>query len=96
MNDFEAPQLSDTTAPRIFNTITSKQVSYDMDFVQYLMGVEADRRATQGEPRLSAQEAAEFLSAIVSLVIIQGNPEAGIKYRLPVQHKSNTKQQLNG
>lgn len=98
MNDFEAPKLRDTAPPRIFNTVTSRQVQYNMDFVEYLMNQEAERRAKAGLPNMTMDQASDFRRELIAKVIIQGNPEAAIQLRSDgVQAAPATqRQQLNG
>lgn len=95
MNDFEAPKLCDTDPPRVFNTVTSSKVQYNMDFVEYLMTQEADRRSKARLPELTFDELGDFRRQLVALVIIQGNAEAAIALR-PSYLQHIPRQQLNG
>lgn len=92
MNDFEAPQLDDTAPPRMFRTITTRAVAYNMDFVSYLIDQEQNRRSANGQQSMTHAEAAEFQRQLVNKLIIRGDAEAAIALR-PVPH---VQQQLNG
>lgn len=78
MNDFEAPQLNDYEPPRVFNTVTSRQVQYNMDFVEYLMMQDAERRSKANLPKLTNGETADFRRQIIAKLIIQGDAAAAI------------------
>lgn len=97
MNDFSAPQLKDTDPPRVFTTVTSKAVSYNMDFVEYLMGLEIERRLEANKPAMTIDQANDLRRQIIAKVIIQQDPIAAANLRsedsvaIPL-----TTKQLNG
>lgn len=95
MNDFEAPQLKDTAAPRIFNTIRAGDVEYNMDFVLYLFNEEIKRRESKNVLPMTEEQARKFIRDLTTLVIIHANVEAAIQLR-PESSESRTITQLNG
>lgn len=96
MNDFEAPQLKDYEPPRVFNTVTSRTVNYNMDFVEYLMNQETVRREKEGQPKLTIDQVADFRRELIAKLIIQGNAEAAIAHRPAGAAPATKRQQLNG
>jgi hypothetical protein len=52
-----------------------------MDFVDYLVTQEIDRRKVAAEPALSAWELGEFKRKLIGSVILQNDAEAAIKLR---------------
>jgi predicted nucleic acid-binding Zn ribbon protein len=72
---------SDLLAPRVFNVVTSKDVNYHMDFVEYLIHQEAVRRKAAKQPALNERETAEFRRQLISKLIVQGDAEGAIKLR---------------
>jgi len=98
-DDFSAPKLRDFDPPRVFTTVTSKAVSYNMDFVEYLMGQEAARRFASGIPKMTLDQENDFRRELIAKVIIQQNPEAAVALRSEapaVAAPTTTRQQLNG
>jgi hypothetical protein len=47
---------NDTKPPRIFSTVTSNDVTYNLDFVTYLINTEIQRRAVKNEPPMSQED----------------------------------------
>ncbi len=90
----------DTDPPRVFSTVTARAVSYNMDFVEYLIGQEVTRRAAAGYAAMTLDELADFKRQLIALAIIQQNPEAAIALRstrTPTTVAVPTiRQQLNG
>ncbi len=98
-DDFSAPKLRDFDPPRVFATVTSKAVSYNMDFVEYLMGQETARRFASGMPKMTLDQESDFRRELIAKVIIQQNPEAAVALRSEapaVAAPTTTRQQLNG
>ena len=68
-DDFSAPKLRDFDPPRVFATVTSKAVSYNMDFVEYLMGQETARRFASGMPKMTLDQESDFRRELIAKVI---------------------------
>ena len=66
---------------RIFTVVTSAKIEYNMDFVEYLIKQEIDRRVVANEPVLSPWETGEFRRKLIGKVILQGDADAAIKLR---------------
>ena len=71
----------DMKPPRVFNVVTSSKVTYNMDFVNYLIQQEIDRRRAANEPNLSEWEAAEYRRKLIGKVVLQGDIDAAIALR---------------
>ena len=82
---------SDTKPPRLFNTVTSASVTYNMDTVEYLMKQEAERRVVARQPAMTEWEAGEFRRQLISRLIVQGDALGAINLR-----PTTTRKQLNG
>lgn len=65
----------------MFNVVTSAKVTYNMDFVEYLLKQEQDRRIVNGDPALSEWEISEYRRQLISKVILQGDADAAVKLR---------------
>ena len=72
---------SDLKPPRMFNTVTSATVTYNMDTVEYLINQEISRRAQSRLPQLSAWELAEFRRKLIGKLVVQGDAVAAIELR---------------
>ena len=72
---------SEFLPPQIFSVVTSSKINYNMDFVDYLVKQEIDRRKVAAEPALSAWELGEFKRKLIGSVILQNDAEAAIKLR---------------
>lgn len=83
---------SDTIPPRLFTTITSSSVNYNMDTVEYLINQEQGRRAEARQPRMSEWEVGEFRRQLISKLIIHGDAVGAINLRPTVIQRK----QLNG
>jgi len=82
---------SDTAPPRLFNTVTSASVNYNMDTVEYLVRQEEVRRKAANQAPLSKWEEGEFRRQLIAKLIIQGDAVSAINLR-----PTTTKKQLNG
>lgn len=89
--------MDDTTPPRVFTVVTSAKVEYNMDFVEYLIGQELERRKIAIEPALSPWELGEYRRKIIGALILRGDADAAIKLRpqstrilLKESHDANT------
>ena len=80
----------DLKPPRMFSVVTSKDVTYNMDFVSYLMQNELQRRAAAGEPALSKEDLENFKKDLLKKVVISKDVEAALKM------KPSIRRQLNG
>lgn len=74
----------------MFNVVTSASVNYNMDFVEYLVKQELDRRVVAKEPALSQWELGEFRRKVIGKLIVQGDAAAAVKLR-----PQSTRKQLN-
>ena len=72
---------SDLRPPRVFNTVTSSAVTYNMDTVEYLIQQELVRRKAAGAPAMSSWELAEFKRKLIGKLIIQGDALGAINLR---------------
>ena len=81
---------SELKPPRVFSVVTSAKVEYNMDFVEYLIKQELDRRKVAAEPALSQWELGEFRRKLIGALILRGDSEAAIKLR-----PQSTRIQLN-
>lgn len=82
---------SEYEPPRLFNTVTSNTIAYNMDTIDYLISQEIDRRSRVGQRPLSTFEQEEFRRQLIRTLIIKGDAEAAINLR-----STNTAQLLNG
>jgi hypothetical protein len=82
--------MDDTTPPRVFNVVTSANVNYNMDFVEYLIKQETERRIVAREPALSKWELGEYRRKIIGKLIVQGDTAGALKLR-----PQSTRKQLN-
>jgi hypothetical protein len=69
--------------PPIMSTITSKDVTYNMDFVGYLVDQERNRRASAGLPTMTLNQIEAFKRDVIRALIIRGDPTAAINLRPP-------------
>lgn len=72
---------SDMNSPRVFNVVTSANVTYNMDFVEHLISQETMRRKVAGESVMTQWETSEFRRKLIGKIILQGDAEAAIKLR---------------
>ncbi len=73
--------MDDNTPPRVFNIVTSSKVKYNMDFVEYLIRQEIDRRKVANESVLSPWELNEFRRTLIVAVILSNDIDGAIKLR---------------
>jgi hypothetical protein len=81
----------DELPPRLFTVVTSAQVNYNMDTVEYLINQERTRRAAAGKAKMTEWEVGEFRRQLISKLIIQNDAAGAINLRPTTQRK-----QLNG
>jgi hypothetical protein len=72
---------NDTLPPRVFNVVTSAKVTYNMDFVEYLIQQEITRRRQSRQAALNRQELDEFRRQLIATLIIRGDAEGAINLR---------------
>jgi hypothetical protein len=89
MNDFEAPRIKDTEPPRIFNTVYSRNISYNMDFVEYLIKNEIQRRYEKGLCSLMPLDVEQFRKELMSVMVIHNNPEMAINLKPRTDNTNN-------
>jgi len=80
----------------MFRQVTSKTVSYNMDFVGYLISQEVIRRQDSGAPQMTRAEQDDFQRQLIAKVIIQGDVAAAIALRPTLESAPPVRQQLNG
>lgn len=73
--------MDDTTPPRLFRTVTSAAVQYNMDTVEYLMKQEDERRVVARQQQLSGWDRDEFRRELIGALIIRGDAQAAINLR---------------
>ncbi len=73
--------MDDTTPPRLFRTVTSAAVQYNMDTVEYLMKQEDERRMVGRQQPLTGWERQEFQRELIGALIIRGDAQAAINLR---------------
>ena len=81
---------NDTKPPRIFSTVTSNDVTYNLDFVTYLINTEIQRRAVKNEPPMSQEDLNNFKNDLMRKVVIQKDVQAATLL------KPTIRRQLNG
>lgn len=72
---------NDYSPPRLFTTVTSADLQYNTDTVNYLVKQEQQRRVTAGEPALSEWEEGEFKRQLIRRLVIQGDAVGAINLR---------------
>lgn len=72
---------SDLTPPRMFNIVTSSNVNYNMDTVEYLIQQEVERRANSGISAMSQYDVQEFRRQLISKLIIQNDAAGAVNLR---------------
>lgn len=72
---------SDLRPPRMFNTVTSPSVTYNLDTVEYLVKQELERRRAAQLPPLSDWELGEYRRQVLVKLVIHGDAEAAINLR---------------
>jgi hypothetical protein len=82
---------NDYSPPRLFTTVTSADLQYNTDTVEYLVRQEQQRRCVAGEPALSEWEQGEFRRQLIRRLVIQGDAVGAINLR-----PTTTRRQLNG
>ncbi len=73
--------MDDTTPPRLFRTVTSAAVQYNMDTVEYLLKQEDERRFAGRQQQLVGWERDEFRRELIGALIIRGDAQTAINLR---------------
>lgn len=80
---------SELKPPKMFSYVTSKDVTYNMDFVSYLMQNEMQRRAATGEPALSKEDLENYKKDLIKKVVISKDVESALKLRPSIRRQLN-------
>ena len=73
--------MDDLRPPRVFATVTSATVQYNMDFVEYLVGEENARRSAESRGKMCARTEAAFRKQLIAAVIFQQDVQKAIDLR---------------
>lgn len=82
-------QSDDIKPPRLFSRVTSHDVTYNMDFVSYLMQIEIQRRAEKNEPPMSAEDMNAFKNELIRKVVIQKDVQSATLIRPSIRRQLN-------
>ena len=73
--------MDDLRPPRVFATVTSAAVQYNMDFVEYLVSEENARRKAESRDKMCARTEAAFRKQLIAAVIFQQDVQKAIGLR---------------